>query len=178
MARKQVYELLFSFEAPDILKTEQTGLDITQFFEEKQLVIGEPYEKEYVIIEERYIIPLDYLKKSDKIPYLKKESRFDDTVDRIKQQSIELSEKEAEKLKKVGTDIKDVVEGKTKSKIEAEAKSYKGGALVGLASGVLLALYFKKNIWAMGFIGLAVGGYVTHQIRSAKSGKGFELNEK
>ena len=45
MARKTVYELSFSYEAPDLKKSEQAGKIVTQFFEEGEMVIGEPYQK-------------------------------------------------------------------------------------------------------------------------------------
>ena len=41
MARKTVYEMLFSFEAPDIIKSENSGKVVTQFFEEGEEVVAE-----------------------------------------------------------------------------------------------------------------------------------------
>jgi hypothetical protein len=170
MAKKEVYELQFSYEAPDLIKTEQVGKVVSTFFEEGEMVIGEPYHRTSILVEDRYVIPMDYVKKTDKFPYLKKNSKFDDTIGRIKEQAVQISEKENEKLDKVGTNVKDVVEGRTKMKLQGEAKSYRNGALLGLGSGVLLALYLRKNIWVFGLLGVAVGGYVAHKIHKSKEG--------
>jgi len=170
MARKSVYELLFSIEAKDILKSEKIGRDVTLFYEKGELVIGEPYKKDWILVEERYMIPSDYAEKTSKFPYLKKDSKFDETINRIKAQSVQMSESERDKFDKVGSDVKDVIEGKTQAKIKDKAKMYKNGALLGLGSGVLLALYLRKNIWAFGLVGVAVGGYVANKIQKAKDG--------
>ena len=97
MAKKQAYELLFSYEAPDVLKSESADRLITELFQEGEMVIGDIYKSNYIIVDDRYIIPLDYVEKTNKFPYLKKESEFNDTIDRIKAQSVILSEKEDEK---------------------------------------------------------------------------------
>lgn len=170
MARKTVYELSFSYEAPDLKKSEQAGKIVTQFFEEGEMVIGEPYQKTKIIVEDRYIIPLDYVEKTEKFPYLKKDSKFDEAISKIKEQSVILSEKQEQNLDSLGTNVKDVVEGKQKKKLDAQSKAYKNGALVGLGSGVLLALYLKRNVWVFGLLGVAIGGYVGHKIYKAKSG--------
>lgn len=170
MARKDVYELQFSYEALDIKKSEQAGKVITLLFEEGEMVIGEPFRKDKILVEERYVIPLDYVEKTEKFPYLKKDSKFDETINRIKEQSVLLSEKENEKLNSIGNNVKDMVEGKTKVKIKNESKAYRNGALLGLGSGVLVALYLRKNIWVFGLLGVAVGGYVSHRIHKSKYG--------
>jgi hypothetical protein len=170
MARKNVYELQFAIEAQDILKSKKLGRDVTLYFEKKEIVIGEPYQKEWIIVEDRYIIPLDYVEKTSKFPYLKKDSKFDETINRIKAQSVQMSEREKEGFDKIGAEVKDVIEGRTKEKINAKAKMYKNGALMGLGSGVLLALYLRKNIWFFGLVGVAVGGYVASKIQNAKEG--------
>jgi len=170
MAKKQLYELVLSYEAPDIKKSESANRLITEFFEEGETVIGEYYKKNYILVEGRYIIPIEYVNKTDKFPYLKKESEFNETIDRIKQQSILLSEKESEKLNELGQSIKSTVEGKRASQIKQEAKYYKNGALLGLGCGIITALYFKKNIWIFSLLGVALGGYVAHKIHKAKQG--------
>lgn len=170
MARKSVYELLFAIEAKDILKSEKLGRDATLYFDKKELVIGEPYRKDWIIVEDRYIIPAEYVEKTDKFPYLKKDSKFDETINRIKAQSVIMSEREHEKYEKIGGDMKDVIEGKTKAKIKSKANMYKNGALIGLGSGVLLGLYFKKNLWVFGLVGVAIGGYVATKIQKAREG--------
>lgn len=170
MSRKQVYELLFSYEAPDIKRSQNADRLITQYFKEGDLVIGEYYKKNNIIVDDRFIIPSDYLEKTDKFPYLKKESDFNDTIDRIKAQSIFMSEKEKEKLNTLGDNVKSQIEGKRISEINSEAKSYKNGALLGLGCGLLTALYFKKNIWIFSLLGVALGGYIAHKLHSAKKG--------
>tara|TARA_R110000772_G_scaffold176310_1_gene288012 strand:- start:12 stop:548 length:537 start_codon:yes stop_codon:yes gene_type:complete len=170
MAKKTVYEMLFSFEAPDIKKSENAGKVVTQFFEEGEIVIGEPYKNTKIIVEDRYIIPFDYVEKTEKFPFLKKDSKFDETISRIKEQSVIISEKEKSAVDELGNNVKDVVEGKTKKKLEGQAVAYKNGAIIGLGSGVLLALYLKKNIWTLGLLGVAVGGYVSHKLYKSKQG--------
>ena len=170
MARKTVYELSFSYEAPDILKSEQAGKIVTQFFEEGEMVIGEPYQKTKIIVEDRYIIPLDYVEKTEKFPYLKKDSKFDEAISRIKEQSVLMSEKQEKEIDQFGNNVKETIEGKTKVKLEKESKAYKNGALIGLGSGVILALYLKRSVWIFGLLGVAIGGYVAHKLHKSKEG--------
>ena len=170
MARKTVYELSFSYEAPDILKSEQAGKIVTQFFEEGEMVIGEPYQKTKIIVEDRYIIPLDYVERTEKFPYLKKDSKFDEAISRIKEQSVLMSEKQEKEIDQFGNNVKEPIEGKTKIKLEKESKAYKNGALIGLGSGVILALYLKRSVWIFGLLGVAIGGYVAHKLHKSKEG--------
>ena len=170
MARKSVYELSFSYEAPDLIKSERAGKIVTQFFEEGEMIIGEPYQKTKIIVEDRFIIPLDYVEKTEKFPYLKKDSKFDESISRIKEQSVLMSEKQEQEIDKFGENVKEVVEGKTKVKLDKESKAYKNGALIGLGSGVLLALYLKKSVWMLGLLGVAIGGYVSHRLNKSKEG--------
>ncbi len=170
MSRKNVYQLNYSFEAPDIIKSELTGKPVTEHFEEGEFLIGDYYKKDYIIVDDRYLFPIEYVEKTEKFPYLKKESSFNETIDRIKQQSVLLSEKESEKLDNLGYDIKSTIEGKKAKQMKSEASSYKRGAVLGLACGIIGALYFKKSIWVFGLLGVAVGGYVSHKIYVAKQG--------
>ena len=170
MARKSIYELNYSFEAPDIKKTEMLGKAITEYFEEGDILIGEYYKKNYILVDDTFVFPIEYVTKTDKMPYLKKDSSFDDTIDRIKAQSVLLSDKENERLNEAGINIRKTIEGKKALEIKKESKSYKNGALLGLAGGILSALYFKKNIWFLAILGLAVGGYVSHKIYISKQG--------
>ena len=170
MARKSIYELNYSFEAPDIKKSELLGKPITEYFEEGDILIGEYYKKDYILVEDRYIFPIEYVTKTDKMPYLKKDSNFDETIDRIKAQSVLLSDKEREKLDEAGFSIKSTIEGKKAEEVKKESKAYKNGALLGLTGGILSALYFKKNIWLFSILGVALGGYVAHKIYIAKKG--------
>ena len=170
MGKKNVYELNYSYEALDIDKSELLGKPITEYFEEGEILIGDYYKKEYILVDDKYIFPLAYLTKTDKIPYLKKNSEFDETIDRIKAQSVILSNKEKEKLDEAGFNIKSTIEGKKTEEIKKESKAYKNGALLGLAGGILSALYFKKNIWIFSILGVALGGYVAHKIYIAKKG--------
>jgi hypothetical protein len=170
MSRKNVYQLNYSFEAPDIKKSELIGKPVTEHFEEGELLIGDFYKKNYIIVDDRYLFPLEYVEKTEKFPYLKKDSSFDETIDRIKQQSVLLSEKEAEKLDELGYNIKSTIEGKKAKEMKTEADSYKRGAVLGLACGIISALYFKKSIWVFSILGVAIGGYVSHKIYVAKKG--------
>lgn len=170
MSKKNVYQLNYSFEAPDIIKSEMVGKPITEHFEEGDILIGDFYKKDYIIVDDRYLFPVEYVEKTDKFPYLKKESSFNETIDRIKQQSVLLSEKEKEKLDELGFSIKNTIEGKKAKEMKQQSDSYKRGAVLGLACGVLSALYFKKSIWLFSLLGVAVGGYVSHKLFVAKKG--------
>jgi hypothetical protein len=170
MGKKNVYQLNYSFEAPDIKKSELTGNPVTEHFEEGELLIGDYYKKDYIIVDDRYVFPIEYVEKTEKFPYLKKDSSFDETIDRIKQQSVLLSEKEAEKLDELGYNIKSTIEGKKAKEMKTEASSYKRGAVLGLACGIISALYFKKSIWVFSILGVAIGGYVSHKLYVAKKG--------
>jgi hypothetical protein len=170
MPKKNVYQLNYSFEAPDIKKSELTGKPVTEHFEEGELLIGDYYKKNYIIVDDRYLFPIEYVEKTDKFPYLKKDSSFDETIDRIKQQSVILSDKEKEKLDDLGYSIKSTIEGKKAKEMKSESDSYKRGAVLGLACGIFSALYFKKSIWIFSILGVAIGGYVSHKIYTAKKG--------
>jgi hypothetical protein len=170
MPKKNVYQLNYSFEAPDIIKSELSGKPVTEYFEEGELLIGDYYKKNYIIVDDRYLFPIEYVEKTEKFPYLKKDSSFDETIDRIKQQSVLLSEKEKEKLDELGYNIKSTIEGKKAKEMKSEASSYKKGAVLGLACGIFSALYFKKSIWIFSILGVAIGGYVSHKIYVAKKG--------
>lgn len=170
MAKKKIYKLLYCFEAPDLLKSKKTGVLVTEYFNKGEVVIGEYFEKKNIIVEDRYIIPIKYLEESKEFPYLKKDSKFDETIERIKQQAVHLSNKDKNGINDFGENVKNVVEGKTKVKITEESKAYRNGALLGLGSSVLLALYLRKNIWIFALLGIAIGGYVSHKIHQAKKG--------
>jgi hypothetical protein len=170
MARKSIYELNYSFEAPDIKKSELLGKPITEYFEEGDILIGEYYKKNYILVDDRFIFPVEYVTKTDKMPYLKKDSSFDETIDRIKAQSVILSDREKDELDDAGNTIKKTIEGKRAEEVKKESRAYKNGALLGLAGGILSALYFKKNIWLFSILGVALGGYVAHKIYIAKKG--------
>jgi hypothetical protein len=170
MPKKNVYQLNYSFEAPDIKKSELIGKPVTEHFEEGELLIGDYYKKNYIIVDDRYLFPIEYVEKTDQFPYLKKDSSFDETIDRIKQQSVILSEKEKEKLDELGHSIKSTIEGKKAKELKSESDSYKRGAVLGLACGIFSALYFKKSIWIFSILGVAIGGYVSHKLYTAKKG--------
>ena len=170
MPKKNVYQLNYSFEAPDIKKSELVGKPITEYFDEGELLVGDYYKKNYIIVDDRFIFPLEYVEKTDKFPYLKKESSFDETINRIKQQSVLLSDREKEKLENFSGDVKSIVEGKKALQMKKEMASYKRGAVLGLACGIFTALYFKKNIWVFSVLGVAIGGYISHKVHNAKKG--------
>lgn len=170
MSKKSVYQLQYSFEAPDIVKSELVGKPVTEQFDEGDILIGDFYKKNYIIVDDRYIFPLEYVEKTEQFPYLKKDSNFDETIDRIKQQAVLLSEKEKERLDEVGYNIKSTIEGKKAKEMKEQSNSYKRGAVLGLACGIFTALYFKKNIWVFSVLGVAIGGYVSHKLYVAKKG--------
>jgi hypothetical protein len=118
MAKKSIYELNYSFEALDIKKSEMLGKPITEYFEEGKILVGEYYKKDYILVDDRYVFPLEYLSKSEKMPYLKRDSDFDETIDRIKAQSVILSEREKEKLDEAGFSIKSTIEGKKAEEVK------------------------------------------------------------
>lgn len=170
MVKKQVYELLFTYEAPDIKKSQSADRLITELFKQGDLVIGHTFKTDYILVDDRYVIPLEYLQKTTNLPYLKKDSEFNETIDRIKAQSVVMSEKEEERLNELGVSVKNQIEGKKVIQLKNEAKVYKNGALLGLGCGIITALYFKKNIWIFSLLGVALGGYVAHKIYKAKQG--------
>jgi hypothetical protein len=170
MARKQVYELLYSYEAPDLKQSESAGKLITEYFKEGEIIIADNYEDDNIIVDGKYIIPMGYVQKSEDFPYLKNDSNLNETIDRIKVQSIMMNDKEAQKLDDFGRNAKSIVEGKRAKQIQQESKRYKNGALLGLGCGILTALYFKKNIWVFSLLGVAIGGYIAHNINKAKQG--------
>jgi hypothetical protein len=122
MSKKNIYQLNYSFEAPDIIKSELIGKPVTEYFEEGDILVGDYYKKQYIIVDDRYLFPIEYVEKTDKFPYLKKESSFDETIDRIKQQSVLLSEKEKEKLDDLGFNIKSTIEGKKATEMKKQSK--------------------------------------------------------
>jgi hypothetical protein len=136
---------------------------------EPNVKIEELNEKDFDLIKFAFKLP-EYVEKTEQFPYLKKDSSFNETIDRIKQQSVLLSEKEAERLDSLGYDIKSTIEGKKAKEMKNEASSYKRGAVLGLACGILSALYFKKSIWVFSILGVAIGGYVSHKLYVAKQG--------
>jgi hypothetical protein len=170
MAKKEVYKLLYSFEAPDIFKLEELGVETTSLFPKDEVVIGSKYKKDYVLVNDRFRIPIEYVEKTKDFPYLRKNSKFNESISRIKEQAVKLSEKDSEKLDSLGNRVSDVVEGKTKARFDKNAKIYKNGALLGLGVGIVSALYFKKNIWFLGIVGTALGGYIAHNINESKKG--------
>ena len=170
MARKQVYELLFSYEAPDIVQSQTSNTQVTKFFREGDKIIADLYGNDSVIVDNRFVFPLEYVEKTDEFPFLKENSSMDETIDRIKVQSVMIGDKEREKLDEFGQNAKSIVEGKRAEQVKNETKTYKNGVLVGLGIGIITALYFKKNIWIFSLLGASVGGYVAYNITKAKKG--------
>lgn len=170
MARKQAYKILTSYEAPDLIRSKQASRAVTSLFKEGETVLGTPYEGNSILVDDRYVIPDEYVEHTSEFKYIKRDSRFDETVSRIKEQAVKMSEKDKERLDEVGTNVSDVIEGRTKAKLNEQTKAYRNGAILGLGSGVLLALYLRKNIWVFGIVGVAIGGYISNEIRKAKKG--------
>jgi len=148
---KSLYELEYGFEAPDLLKSEQVGSIITQFFEKGKVFLAEPYKKDRIIVEKRFVFPIEIVKKSDRLSNLK----IDDAL---------LPKKEDDNSDFTGESPLTL-----KDKISEESKTFKNGALLGLAVGILSALYFQKSVLWFSIFGVAIGGYVAKEVNKSKS---------
>lgn len=164
----KIYELNTGFDAPDLIKSQLADRRITQYFPKDTRFIGTKFKSDKILAEKRYVFPIDYLTEVDEFTHLKKDSEFDETIKAIKHNAVHLSEAEKERLEETGEKVKGVVEGKMPKKVKSEAHYYKNGALIGLASGVVLGLSLNKSVWVFGVLGLAIGGYISHHLYKAK----------
>jgi divalent metal cation (Fe/Co/Zn/Cd) transporter len=57
----------------------------------------------------------------------------------------------------------------THDDIQNISKGFKVGAFVGVLAGIATAIYFQKNKWLFGIIGLGMGAYIGKEIGEAKS---------
>lgn len=71
----------------------------------------------------------------------------------------------------VEKNINEMKNGTYSKKIMDKSVGYKKGAVIGVISGVLLGIYFKKNIILFGTVGLVGGGYIGYKIIEATESK-------
>ena len=163
---KLLYELQYGFEAPDLLKSEQVGGIITSYFEKGRVLLGEPYKKDRIIVDKRFVFPVEYLEKTTKISNLGVNGSIGETLDRLSKETKE------QKESFVGDDIP------LAEKVKKESNTFKNGALLGLGIGLISALYFKKSVLWFSLFGGAFGGYVATKIEKAKQGNNLDIKAK
>jgi hypothetical protein len=163
---KLLYELKYGFEAPDLLKSEQVGGIITSYFEKDRVLLGEPYKKDKIIVDKRFIFPVEYLEKTNKISNLSVDTSFGETLDRLSKETKEQKESFA------GDNIP------LAEKVKKESNTFKNGALLGLGIGLVSALYFKKSVLWFSLFGGAFGGYIATKIYKAKQGNNLDIKTK
>lgn len=164
---KLLYELKYGFEAPDLLKSEQVGSIISSYFEKGRVLLGEPYKKDRIIVEKRFIFPVEYLEKTNKIGNLPVSGNMAETLERL------ASETKEQKENFAGS-----VETPLAEKVKKESNNFKNGALLGLGIGLVSALYFKKSILWFSLFGGAFGGYIATKISKAKEGNNLDIKAK
>jgi hypothetical protein len=164
---KLLYELQYGFEAPDLLKSEQVGSIITSYFEKGRVLLGEPYKKDRIIVDKRFIFPLEYLEKTNKLSNLPVSGNMSETLDRLSKETKEQKESFA------GDSDVPLAE-----KVKKESNTFKNGALLGLGIGLVSALYFKKSILWFSLFGGAFGGYIATKIDKAKQGNNLDIKAK
>jgi hypothetical protein len=165
---KTLYELKYSFEAPDLLKSEQVGCITKLYFPKGKVLFGEPYKKDRIIVDKRFVFPIEYLEKTNKLSNLDIKGVDKEVLDRI---STEVTE---QKQNFLGEDKKSTIT----EKIKKESNTYKSGALLGLGIGIVTALYLKKSVLWFGLFGGAFGGYIASQINKAKKGNNLDIKPK
>lgn len=164
---KLLYELQYGFEAPDLLKSEQVGSIITSYFEKGRVLLGEPYKKDRVIVDKRFVFPIEYLEKTNKLSNLPLSGNMSETLDRLSKETKEQKESFA------GESNIPLAE-----KVRKESNTFKNGALLGLGIGLVSALYFKKSILWFSLFGGAFGGYIATKIDKAKQGNNLDIKAK
>ena len=164
---KLLYELQYGFEAPDLLKSEQVGSIITSYFEKGRVLLGEPYKKDRVIVDKRFVFPIEYLEKTNKLSNLPVSGNMSETLDRLSKETKEQKESFA------GESNIPLAE-----KVRKESNTFKNGALLGLGIGLVSALYFKKSILWFSLFGGAFGGYIATKIDKAKQGNNLDIKAK
>ena len=164
---KLLYELQYGFEAPDLLKSEQVGSIITSYFEKGRVLLGEPYKKDRVIVDKRFVFPIEYLEKTNKLSNLPVSGNMSETLDRLSKETKEQKESFA------GDSDVPLAE-----KVKKESNTFKNGALLGLGIGLVSALYFKKSILWFSLFGGAFGGYIATKIDKAKQGNNLDIKAK
>lgn len=164
---KLLYELQYGFEAPDLLKSEQVGSIITSYFEKGRVLLGEPYKKDRIIVDKRFVFPVEYLEKTNKLSNLPVSGNMSETLDRLSKETKEQKESFA------GDSDVPLAE-----KVKKESNTFKNGALLGLGIGLVSALYFKKSILWFSLFGGAFGGYIATKIDKAKQGNNLDIKAK
>jgi len=164
---KLLYELQYGFEAPDLLKSEQVGGIITSYFEKGRVLLGEPYKKDRIIVDKRFVFPIEYLEKTNKLSNLSLGGNMSETLDRLSKETKEQKESFAG-----DSDIP------LAEKVKKESNTFKNGALLGLGIGLVSALYFKKSILWFSLFGGAFGGYIATKIYKAKQGNNLDIKAK
>lgn len=164
---KLLYELQYGFEAPDLLKSEQVGSIITSYFEKGRVLLGEPYKKDRIIVDKRFVFPIEYLEKTNKTGNLPISENIANTIERLATETKEQKENFA-----------GVVNIPLAEKVKKESNTFKNGALLGLGIGLVSALYFKKSILWFSLFGGAFGGYIATKIHKAKQGNNLDVKAK
>lgn len=162
---KSLYQLKYGFEAPDLLKSKQIGKAITKYFPKDYLVFGEPYKKTSIILEKRYVFPLEYLEKTDKITNLDSGNIVAETMTRIS--------KEIKDKKENFDGLTDT--NSLKNKLDNKSSAFKNGALVGLAIGLITSLYLKKRYFLYSILGASLGSFISVKIYEAKQGNNIDV---
>jgi hypothetical protein len=164
---KLLYELKYGFEAPDLLKSEQVGGIITSYFEKGRVFLGEPYKKDRIIVDKRFVFPVEYVEKTNKLSNIPVSGDLGQTLERISKETKEQKESFA------GDSDTTLAE-----KVKKESNTFKNGALLGLGIGLVSALYFKKSILWFSLFGGAFGGYIATEINKARKGNNLDIKAK
>jgi hypothetical protein len=140
MYRVKKYKLIYDYHALDTKMSEHLGREVTSHFPKGSIIEAELHDATYLLHKKRFLIPIDYLTE----------------VSDEKQNSVEttVNFKEA-------SSINDLTIKDSKNKVltsKEKASGYVRGGVVGLALGVVLALYLKKNPFWWGAAGFLVGG--------------------
>lgn len=164
---KLLYELQYGFEAPDLLKSEQVGGIITSYFEKGRVLLGEPYKKDRIIVDKRFVFPVEYLEKTNKLSNLPVGGDLGVTLERLSKETTEQKE-----------NFEGVSTIPLADKVKTKSNTFKNGALLGFGIGLISALYFKKSILWFSLFGGAFGGYIASKVEEAKKGNNLDIKPK
>jgi hypothetical protein len=143
--RVKKYRLIYDFHALDTKMSEHLGREISRLFPKDSVIEAELHDATFVVHKNRFLIPIDYLQEiSEK-----------DTID------------SGTNIKE-GKTLDDFVIKSSKSKVtesKNKAMGFVKGGVVGMALGVVLALYLKKNPFWWGATGFIVGGYSLNKLK-------------
>lgn len=143
--RVKTYRLTRDYYALDTKMSEHLGREIDRYFPKDSVVEAELYDSTYVIHKNRFLIPVDYLTD-------------------VQNQSSDKSKtttniKDATSLSDLTVSTNRVMSSKEK------ANGYVKGGIVGLAIGVVAALYLRKKPLWWGVAGFVVGGYTLNKFK-------------